>query len=163
SNFVVKVLVEVLWLAILLGFYRLIFAKTSMVASWSESEYLFFVGCYFALSGLIETLCLENCNEFADLIRTDDLDFYLLKPIDEQFLIPFRHVDWSAAPNVFMGAAVMGLALRSQHWAFDPTQVVLFLVMFGCGLALAYSFLLLLTSTSIWFLRNQSLFEMWWL
>src|SRR5262249_36614665 len=28
---------------------------------------------------------------------------------------------------------------------------------------LAYSFLVLLTSTSIWFLRSQSLFELWWL
>ena len=52
-----------------------------------ESEYFFFVGCFFAIDGLIETLFLENCNEFADLVRTGDLDFLLLKPIDEQFLI----------------------------------------------------------------------------
>jgi ABC-2 type transport system permease protein len=28
---------------------------------------------------------------------------------------------------------------------------------------LAYGFLLLLTSASVWLMRNQSLFEMWWL
>ncbi len=32
-----------------------------------------------------------------------------------------------------------------------------------CGTGLAYGFLLLLTSASVWFMRNQSLFEMWWL
>lgn len=163
GNFLVKVLVEVLWLSILLTFYRLVFTKTSMVAGWTESEYLFFVGCYFAMEGMIETFFLQNCNEFADLVRSGDLDFFLLKPIDEQFLITCRAIDWSTAPNVLMGAAVMGLALNQMDWHVNLVQIALFLILFACGLALAYSFLLMLTSTSIWFLRNQSLFEMWWL
>ena len=94
SNFVVKISVEVLWLCILLAFYKTIFAKTSVVANWTEAEYLFFIGCYFAMEGFIETFFLENCNEFADLVRTGDLDFYLLKPIDEQFLVTCRSIDW---------------------------------------------------------------------
>ena len=57
----------------------------------------------------------------------------------------------------------MGLALWQMGWAFDWRQAFMFGVMFGCGAAIAYSFLLLLTSTSMWFMRNQSLFEMWWL
>ena len=98
-----KVSVEVLWLGILLAFYRTVFAKTSHIAGWSEPQYFFFVGCFFALNGLIETLFLENCNEFAELVRTGDLDFLLLKPIDEQFLITCRRIDWGTAPNVLMG------------------------------------------------------------
>ena len=82
GNFLVKVSVEVLWLAILLAFYRVVFARTSTIADWSEPQYLFFVGCFFALNGLIEMLFLENCNEFAELVRTGDLDGLLLKPID---------------------------------------------------------------------------------
>ena len=38
-----------------------------------------------------------------------------------------------------------------------------FLVTFTCGTAIAYSFMLLLTSLSVWMVRNQSLMEMWWL
>lgn len=163
GNFVVKVAVEIIWLFILLLFYRTIFAQTSVVASWGEAEYLFFVGCYFALEGLIETLFLENCSEFADLVRSGDLDFFLLKPIDEQFLISCRNVDWSTAPNVIMGAAVMGVALARLGWPITFGQVALFLLLFGCSLLLAYSFLLTLTATSVWFVRNQSLLEAWWL
>lgn len=163
GNFVVKVIVEVLWLGILIAFYRTVFTKTSVVADWSESEYLFFVGCFFALEGLIETLFLENCNEFADLIRSGNLDFFLLKPIDEQFLVTCRNIEWSTAPNFLMGMIVMALALHEQGWSFNPGQVALFAVLFVCGLAIAYSFLLMLTSTSVWFTRNQSLYEMWWL
>src|SRR5579871_5310398 len=93
ANFLAKIVVEFLWLSLLLIFYRTVFTKTSVVASWSEDEYLFFVGCYFAMEGIIETFFLENCNEFADLVRTGNLDQYLLRPIDEQFLITCRNLD----------------------------------------------------------------------
>lgn len=163
GNFLVKVSVEVLWLGILLAFYRTVFARTTVIADWPEDQYFFFVGCYFALNGLIETLFLENCNEFAELVRTGDLDFLLLKPIDAQFLISCRRVDWGSAPNVLMGAAVMAAALVKMGWAFDPVRLALFLLAFGCGTLIAYSFMLLLTSMSVWMVRNQSLMEMWWL
>jgi ABC-2 type transport system permease protein len=163
GNFLVKISVEVLWLGILVAFYRTVFARTSHVANWSESEYFFFVGCFFALNGLIETLFLENCNEFAELVRTGDLDFLLLKPIDEQFLITLRRIDWGTAPNVLMGAALMIIALVQKHWEFDLIRVAAFFVTLACGTAIAYSFMLLLTSLSVWMVRNQSLMEMWWL
>jgi ABC-2 type transport system permease protein len=41
--------------------------------------------------------------------------------------------------------------------------IPLFLAMFSCGVAMAYGFLLMLTAASVWFMRNQSLMEMWWL
>jgi ABC-2 type transport system permease protein len=163
ANFLVKITVEILWLSILLIFYRTVFLKTRLVADWSEQQYLFFVGCYFALEGMIETLFLENCTAFAELVRTGDLDFILLKPIDEQFLVSCRHVDWSTAGNVLMGVGVMIVSLVLQRWTFDPVALVLFIGLFVCGLALAYSFLLMLMSTSVWLVRNQNLMELWWL
>lgn len=163
GNFLVKVVVEALWLGILLVFYDTVFAQTSVVAEWTRDEYLFFLGCHYALGGLIETLFLGNCGEFADLVRTGDLDFYLLRPVDEQFLVTGRDVDWATAPNVLLGAGVMSFALWDMGWRFDTLQVSLFLAMFACGTALAYSFLVLLTSSSVWMTRNQSLYEVWWL
>lgn len=163
GNFLAKMLVEILWLSILLVFYRTIFAKTSHVAHWNESEYLFFVGCYFALEGVIETLFLENLMGFADLVRSGELDFYLLQPIDEQFLISCKGFDWSTAPNIFLGMGVMLMSFRSGGWTFEITTFAIFVFMFLAGLLLAYSFLLILASTSVWLIRNSSLLELWWL
>jgi ABC-2 type transport system permease protein len=163
GNFLAKIFVEVLWLGILLVFYDTVFAQTTQVAGWPKPAYLFFLGCYFAMEGLIETFFLENCTEFAELIRTGDLDFFLVRPIDEQFLITCRSIDWSTAPNVLMGGGLMIIAVTQLGEPIAPLQVVLFLLLFGCGTALAYSFLLMLTSTAVWLVRNQNLMEMWWL
>ena len=103
--------------------------RRQSIAGWPEPQYLFFVGCFFALNGLIETLFLENCNEFAELVRTGDLDFLLLRPIDEQFLITCRRIDWATAPNVLMGGGRDGRSRSSQMgWPFDPLRVLAFLV-----------------------------------
>jgi ABC-2 type transport system permease protein len=163
GNFLVKVSVEVLWLAIMVAFYRTVFARTNTIAGWTEPQYFFFVGCFFAVNGIIEMLFLDNCNEFAELVRTGDLDGLLVKPIDEQFLITCRRIDWGTAPNILMGGAVMGIALYQMAWVFDLLRVATFLVTVVCGTAIAYSFMLLLTSVSVWMVRNQSLMEMWWL
>jgi ABC-2 type transport system permease protein len=163
GNFLVKVSVEVIWLGIMVAFYATVFTKTNAIAGWSQNEYLFFVGSFFALNGLIETVFLENCNEFAELVRTGDLDFLLLKPVDEQFLISCRRIDWAVAMNIPMGFIVMAIALARMDWHFDPARVAAFALTFACGAALAYSFMLALTATSVWLVRNQSLMEMWWL
>jgi ABC-2 type transport system permease protein len=162
-NFLVKLSVELLWLSLLVMFYELIFQSTESIADWDRNRYLFFVGCHYALGGLVETFFLENCVGFAELVRSGDLDSYLLKPIDEQFLITCRHMDWSTFPNILQGIGVMIYALSVMHWSFDLGRVAAFVVVLACGCAMAYSFLLMLSSLSVWMVRNQNLMEMWWL
>ena len=96
-------------------------------------------------------------------MRSGDLDQYLLKPIDEQFLITTRHMDWSTFPNMLQGRrrdglrpVGDGLGVRRRAGGAVPA-------LFVCGCAMAYSFLLMLSSLSVWMVRNQSLMEMWWL
>lgn len=162
-NFLVKIVVEILWLAVLVVFNFTLFAQTQSVAGWNQNEYLLFIGCYFTLGGVIETVFLENCNSFADWVRTGEFDFFLLKPVDAQFLVSCRRFDWSTAPNILLGLGVMAFALWELGWAFQPWLLVQFVVLMTSGIAMLYGFLIALTSASIWFMRNQSMFEMWWL
>jgi len=162
ANFLMKITVELLWLGILLNFYDMLFGNTKEVGGWDGNRYLFFIGCYYLLEGTIETFFLSNCTEFSDLVRSGDLDTYLLRPIDEQFLITCRSIDWSTAPKLVLGPVVMGVALwRLQSFELD--RAAAFVVLFLCSVAIAYSFLVLLTMTAVWLVRNQSLMELWWL
>src|ERR1017187_5651093 len=138
GNFLFKVVVEMLWLGILLLFNFTVFQQTSTIADWTANEFLFFIGCFFAMGGLMETFFLDNCNQFSDLVRSGDLDFFLLKPIDEQFLVSCKHIDWACFPNVVLGFAVMGYALWAGSWAFNPLQILAFAILFLSGVAMAY-------------------------
>jgi ABC-2 type transport system permease protein len=164
-NFLMKMLVEALWLGILLVFYDVLFRNMGggSVAGWDRWAYLFFVGCHYALSGVVETFFLENCTKLAELVRSGELDQYLLKPIDEQFLITTKQIDWSTFPNILQGMGVMIFSFAMMEAEVTVVQSVAFVVLFVCGVAMAYSFLLVLCSCSVWMVRNQSLVEMWWL
>ena len=72
ANYVMKVLVEVLWLGILLVFFDTLFNHTQAVAGWDSHQFLFFLGCYYTLEGLIETLFLENATDFESLSHEID-------------------------------------------------------------------------------------------
>jgi ABC-2 type transport system permease protein len=163
ANYLLKITVEILWIVLLLLFYKTIFGKTASVADWSEDEYFFFLGVYYALDGLMETLFLTNFSEFAELVRKGDLDLILLQPIDEQFLVSCRTIDWSTVPNIFMGVGLMIYGLTKMGWPISILQTAVFAVTFPCALAMSYSFILMLASTAVWLVRNQSLYEMWWL
>src|SRR5437868_3261496 len=141
ANYLLKITVEILWIVLLLLFYNTIFAKTASVADWTENEYMFFLGCYYALEGLMETLFLSNFSEFAELVRKGDLDLILLQPIDEQFLVSFRTVDWSTVPNVFMGTGLMIYGLARMGWPVGFLQAAVFAITFPCALAMSYSFI----------------------
>jgi ABC-2 type transport system permease protein len=163
GNFLLKVFVEVIWLSILLIFYGTLFQYTRAIEGWTIGQYLFFVGCYQAMETFIETFFMESCSEFAELVRSGNLDTYLLRPIDEQFLLTCHRVDCSTAPKVIFNGSVMAYGLIRCGWTFDGPQLLGFMVLFLCGVALAYSFLVMLTSLSVWVMRNQSLLELWWL
>ena len=164
ANFLVKISVELIWLGLLLIFYDTVFRLTSAIEGWNHAQFLIFLGIYYALEGVIETFFLENCNEFSDLVRKGDLDIYLLKPIDEQFLVTCRKIDWSTAPNIAVGIGVVSWGVSQlPDWRFDPGWVLLFIGVFVCGVAMAYSFLVMLMATAVWLVRNQSLMELWWL
>jgi ABC-2 type transport system permease protein len=163
ANYLLKITVELLWIVMLLYFYRTIFAKTTVIADWTEDQYLFFLGCYYTLDGLMETLFLTNFSEFSELVRKGDLDLILLQPIDEQFLVSCRTVEWSTVPNIFMGIGLMLFGLTRMGWPVSVGQVAIFAITFPCALAMSYSFILMLASTAVWMVRNQSLYELWWL
>ena len=74
---------------------------------------------------------MTNVDELTDLIRTGGLDFILLKPIDTQFLVSLRRIEWSSLSNLVLGLVLLGYSLL--HLAYVPglVQVVLYVHLRG--------------------------------
>ena len=110
---------------------------------------------------------MPNAEEFSELIRTGGLDFALLKPIDTQFLISFRKVDWSSLSNFAAGIVIAFISLRNlairETNPMTPTimEVSLYLIFVSLGIAIMYSLMICLSATSVWLGRNQTLYNFW--
>ena len=108
-NFVLQCISSVSWTLMNVGFYLIIFAHTDMIgpnSGWGKYEFFVFLATTWLINSIVQAFFMPNAQEFSELIRTGNLDFALLKPIDTQFLISFRKVDWSALSNFFAGIVI---------------------------------------------------------
>ncbi|MEO1972452.1 MAG: ABC-2 family transporter protein [Pirellulaceae bacterium] len=169
-NFLIQCISSVSWSAMNYGFFEIVFSYTGSIGAdsgWGKYEYFVFLATTWLINSLIQTFCMPNAQEFSELIRTGNLDFALLKPIDTQFLISFQKVEWSSLTNGFMGIGVLiyslsQLASRSPTpLVLSPLTIVLYIFYLGCGAAILYSVMISLAATSIWLGRNQSLYNFW--
>jgi len=158
------------WTLMNVGFYIVIFQHAKSIGSnsgWGQAEFFVFLGTTWIINSLMQAFVMPNAEEFSELIRSGGLDFALLKPIDTQFLISFRKINWAALANVFVGVILLGVAMstlpwrESHSWQLAWYTLPLYLLYIGCGFVMLYSLMICLASTSIWLGRNQSLYDFW--
>ena len=152
------------------GLFKIIYQHTGEIGrgtGWHENEFFVFLGTVWIINSLIQTFFMANAEEFSELIRTGNLDFALLKPIDTQFLISFPRVNWAQLPNGMLGVCLIVYSLiqlsgdTSRAIYISPWNILAFLFFVACGAVIMYSVMIVLASTSIWLGRNQNLYTFW--
>lgn len=170
TNFLLECISSLSWALMNVGFYLIVFEYTPLIgpdSGWGKYQFFVFLGTTWLINSLVQTFFMTNVDEYSELIRTGNLDFALLKPIDTQFLVSFQKVDWSALSNTVAGLLLLALSLwhlctRAEHpLVITPTVAALYLLYLLCGAAILYSLMIALASTSIWLGRNQTLYDFW--
>ena len=164
SNFIIDTVSSMSWVFMNLGFYALIFEYTPMIGEgtgWGKYQFFLFLATTLLINSLVQTFFMPGADEFSELIRTGTLDFVLLKPIDTQFLVSLQRMQWSSVGNLLLGMLLMVYSLTKVEYHPGPLQVVLYPVYVACGVAILYSLMIALAASSVWLVRNQSLFNFW--
>ena len=170
ANFFLQCVSSLGWTGMNVGFYLIIFQYTNSIgedSGWDQDRFFLFLATTWFINSIVQTFFMPNAEEFSEMIRTGGLDFALLKPIDTQFLVSFRRVDWSSMANFLAGGVIAAVALyRLATREVDPMvpgllDVLLYVLLCGCGVAIMYSLMICLSATSIWLGRNQTLYNFW--
>ena len=161
GNFVITLLTRIFWFAAQLTLFELIFRQVPTINDWTRPQYFAFMATGMLINAVVESFFMPNCANFSELIRTGNLDFALLKPIDTQFLVSFEKMDLAMLNQVVLAGALLGYSLWQVGDPISVTQVVLYIMHVVCGVAFFYSLMIVLASTSVWFGRNQGLYDFW--
>lgn len=161
GNFVITIVTRALWFAAQLMLFEIIYAHVDTIKDWSRYEYFCFMATGMLINALVEVLFMPNCANFSELIRTGDLDFALLKPIDTQFLVSFEKVDLAMLAQVALAGGLLVYSLGRANVTVTPTNVLMYLLLVGVGVGFFYALMIALASTSVWFGRNQGLYDFW--
>ncbi len=163
-NFLIDTISSMSWVFMNLGFYILVFEYTPMIGDqtgWGKHEFFLFLSTTLLINSLVQAFFMTNADEFGELIRTGNLDFALLKPMDTQFLVSLRRIEWSSLGNCLVGLALMGYSLWRLGHVPGLIEILLYPFYLACGVAILYSLMFTMAATSVWLGRNQTLFDFW--
>ncbi|MCI0333822.1 MAG: ABC-2 family transporter protein [Planctomycetes bacterium] len=169
ANFIIETISSFGWVMMNIGFYLLIFEYTEQIGAggsaggaWDKHQFFVFIATSMFINSIVQMFFMTNADEFSELIRTGGLDFVLLKPIDTQFLISLRRIEWASMANFLVAAALMTYALpRVQGVDLTAWRLILYLVYVLFGIAILYSLTIVLAAASVWLGRNTSIYDFW--
>ena len=170
TNFILQCISTISWTVMNIGFYLIIFQYTDSIGKgtgWGRDEFFVFLATTWIINSLVQTFFMPNAQQFSELIRSGNLDFALLKPIDTQFVISFPRVDWAALSNLVMGLVLLGYSLyqlttrETNPLIIDWRALLMYPFYIVCGTIIMYSVMITLASTSVWLGRNQTLYNFW--
>ena len=161
SNFLIELVTGSVWVFMNLGFYLLIYRHTESIAGWNQYEFFVFIATTILVNSMVQIFFMPNMQELSELVRTGGLDFALLKPIDTQFLLSVRKINWSSMGNFVVAIGLLAFSLTKLPGRPEPAALLLYPVYLVAGVLLLYSVMMTLAATSIWLGRNQSLYDFW--
>jgi len=157
SNFLLWIVVELLWFALQLCFISVIYLHTDHIGDWTKWQVVMLVGASHFIQELYQAFFLTNCTQLSELIRTGRLDFMLLLPANTRFLVSLRQVDLGGFVNAASALAVMAYAARQLHLVPHVAQIAGFLVLCAAGILIHYSLMFLLATVAFWTVRAQGI------
>jgi ABC-2 type transport system permease protein len=167
TDFLLQCISSLSWALMNLGLYKIIYGHTQQIGQWAEYEFFVFLATLWIINAVVQALFMPNADAFSELIRTGNLDYALLKPIDTQFLVSFTRLDWSQLTNLATGVVVLFISLRqlmrqaTNPLVIEPWSVAAYLFFVGCGIVVMYGLMFSLAATSVWLGRNQNLYTFW--
>jgi ABC-2 type transport system permease protein len=157
SNFLLWILVELLWFGLQLSFISVLYLHTEHIGTWTKWQVVMLIGASHFIQQVFQAFFLINCTNLSELVRSGKLDFLLLLPVNTRFVVSLRQVDLGAFVNASSAVAVMVYAARQLHLVPTVVQVLGFLALCGAGIAIHYSLMFLLASISFWTVRAQGI------
>src|SRR5205814_1191978 len=111
ANFLLWMLVEVLWFVGQIVFFGIIFGSVNRIGDWSKWEVVLLVGTHQMIAQLFQAFFFMNISNIPELVRTGKLDSMLVLPIDSQFAASTKQFGLDSVVNAALGGAVVVVSL----------------------------------------------------
>ena len=157
ANFVLWMVVEVLWFCGQIVFFSIIFGQVDRIGDWSKWEVVLLVGTHQMIAQLFQAFFFVNVANIPELVRTGKLDSLLVLPVDSQFAVSTKQFGLDSVINAALGGVVVCFSLAQLGIVPNPISVLLYLVALLFGVAVHYSVMLSLAAVSFWIIRAQGL------
>jgi len=155
-NFIFEIFIDIIYYGSLFFFFKVIFQFVDALGDFNQDAIIIFLILVYIADSLYVFFLGNNVFEINNKVKSGDLDFILLKPINSQFFISCRYVGIYSL--ISMG--ILLILLINLTYAYHENSLLLINYLF-CGISLIlgmlifYSFEFIISSLAFWF-RNFS-------
>jgi len=143
-DFFFRIFMDMLYYAVNILFYKVIFLNTPVLAGWNESQAMVFVATYLMIDAIQMTLFSNNAWWIPAFINRGDLDYYLVRPVSSLFFLSLRDFAFNSFINLIMASGIFAWALHQYPEPISAGRVLMLIALILNGACL-YHFLHMVT------------------
>lgn len=137
-DFFMRILMDVIYYAVAISFFRILFLHTPLLGGWSEPQLMIFVAAYCMVDAIIMTIVSNNSWTFPQLVNRGDLDYYLLRPVSSLFFVSLRDFAASSFFNLIITGCLLTWAIARYPEPIALYKTAIFVLMIFNGAFLFY-------------------------
>ncbi|MEK6896971.1 MAG: ABC-2 family transporter protein, partial [Nanoarchaeota archaeon] len=147
QDFIVWLIVDILWSVINLVFFKIILLSVPTISGWTFERLILPLGFIQILNAFIWGLMYGNMKEIPNDVNKGNLDLYLSKPANSQFLVSTRYLGLNLISSFLIGIFLVwyGLSINNVLSIFNVTIV---LVATCASVIISYSIWFMIVTTS---------------
>jgi ABC-2 type transport system permease protein len=158
TDFWIALLQSLVGLGTSLAGLAVVFTQTDQLGGWRADELVALVGVFMIVAGLLGLVIRPSLERLMEGVRLGTLDFDLTKPVDAQLMVSVRQVEIWRGIDVGLGLAILVYAIAQLGERVGPVQALTFGLLLVAGIAIIYSFLLILATLAFWLIRLENIF-----
>ncbi len=160
ANFINSFVINVGWGVVSILQIIILTNKTASVYGWSKYELYILAGIYGIVIGLFHMFFSSNFERFSRITLYGQMDGYLIKPIDPQFLLTCSIFRPLHIFRIILGIGFVAFVLQIIHVHVNFLDLIEFSLLVIGSVVIMYSFWLLVTTVTIWFSNLSNLADM---
>ncbi len=156
ANFFAKILQNAVWISFFVMILLVVYSRTDSVAGWSRADAIVLAATCFIMNALASALTM-SLMDIPQQVRQGTLDFILTKPVNSQFWVSMRRFNFDQIGVLVVGFGMLAYGVIQAGTPPNATQLVCYTILLFASLILYYSFLMVLMTLGIWWVRVDNL------
>lgn len=143
--------VDVVWAIVHIGFFRVLLFAIPEISGWTFDMLTIPLGILYLLNVVIWGFLWDNMRQIPRDINRGDLDMYLVKPANSQFMVSTRSVGLYLFPSLLAAGFLLVYGFRANHLGVGGLLVIP--VAFIAGSVISYAVWFMTVTLAFWFNR----------
>jgi len=151
ANFLGGLVVDIIYYSIQFFFFSVIYSYVEAIGVFKREDVIIFLVVTFLADTCYMFFFSGNLFNLNNWMVKGDLDYFLLKPLESQFIISFRYVKSYAILSLIILIIMLTNLLLAYPSSIGFFNIISFIFSFIMGIIIWYSIDFIISSSCFWF------------